>query len=156
MIGEGKPPARLVVRRWYPAPQSLVFRAFTEAPLLERWFCPAPDIVLKVAELDLRAGGRYKFLYRFPDGTVIPVIGEFRKIDRPRQMIFTWTWEKPDPHAGVETQVTVDINPKGGGTEVVVTHEKFPTEEKMRQHEKGWAGTLERLGSLLTSAQDLR
>jgi uncharacterized protein YndB with AHSA1/START domain len=117
--------------------------------LLEKWFCPAPQVTLKVASLDLRIGGKYRLLYRFPSGQVVPVVGEYRTIAPPRQLVFTWTWEAPDPDAGVDTLVTIDLHEKDGGTEVVVKHERFPTEEKMRQHQSGWVGTLERLDQLL-------
>lgn len=150
-MNEVRLPAALVVRRWYEAPQEVVFRAFTERQLLERWLCPAPDIALTVAELDLRIGGRYRLLYRMPDGRVVPVIGEYRTISPPKQLVFTWTWEPPDPHAGIETLVTVDLLERDSGTEVVITHERFPTEEKMRRHRSGWTGALERLDLLLAA-----
>ena len=152
-MSSARPPARLQVRRRYSAPRDLVFRAFTEADLLEKWFCPAPQVALQVAQLDLRVGGRYRLLYRFPGDLVVPVVGEYRTILPPRKLVFTWTWEAPDPFAGVETLVTVDLLEKDGGTEVVVTHENFPTEEKMRQHQSGWAATLERLGAALQNSK---
>ena len=141
--------SQLDVRRSYPAPRALVFRALTEADWLERWFCPSPDITLKVTQLDLWVGGRYRFVFRFPGDRTAVVVGEYRTLARPRRLAFIWTWEPPDPHAGVETLVTIDLYEKEGGTELALTHARFPTEQLMRQHEGGWGATLDRLKELI-------
>lgn len=130
--------------KWYRWPRALVFRAFTEPSLLERWFCPNPEMVLRVDALDLRVGGRYRFVYHGGAGA-IAVIGEYIKIEAERELIFTWTWEPPDPHAGIKTLVHVTFSARDGGTEVSVTHERFPTDESMQRHRNGWQLTLDRL-----------
>jgi uncharacterized protein YndB with AHSA1/START domain len=131
-----------------------VFRAFTEADLLERWFCPSPDVTMKVSQLDVRAGGRYRFVFAYPGGHIAVVVGEYRTIARPHRLVFTWTWEAPDPHAGIETLVTIALHDKDGGTELALTHARFPTELTMRQHESGWGATLDRLGELVGSLSE--
>lgn len=141
--------ARLSVRRSYPAPRELVFRSLTEAEWLERWFCPSPGATVKVTQLDLRVGGRFRFAFRFPGDRTAVVVGEYHTLARPRRLAFTWTWEPPDPYAGVETLVTVDLYEKESGTELVLTHARFPTEQLMRQHETGWGATLDRLKELI-------
>jgi uncharacterized protein YndB with AHSA1/START domain len=77
------------------------------------------------------------------------VTGVFREILPPRRLVFTWTWEAPDPHAGLETLVTVELLASGGDTEVVVTHEWFPTAATRDRHEAGWRATLDRLEEVL-------
>jgi len=139
---------QLSVRRWYRARPDVVFRALTEPALLERWFRPSPDVTVKVADLDLRVGGRYRFTFHFPDDRTAAVGGEYRTIARPHLVVFTWTWEPPDPNAGIDTLVTIDLNEKDGGTELALTHTSFPTEEIMRQHERGWGAVLDSLRQL--------
>jgi uncharacterized protein YndB with AHSA1/START domain len=158
MIGEGPFP-QLSVRRSYAAPAALVFRAFTEPEWLERWFRPSVEVNVKVTELDLRIGGRYRFVFRFPGDHISVVIGEYRTIARPHRLAFTWTWEAPDPHAGIDTLVTIDFNERRGGTELSLTHTGFPTEEIMRQHESGWSAVLDflpRLADLQSAAVQTR
>jgi uncharacterized protein YndB with AHSA1/START domain len=147
VIGDGRLP-QLSVRRSYPAPPDAVFRAFTDPGLLERWFRPSPDVTVKVTELDLRVGGRYRFVFHFPGDRTAVVLGEYRAVARPHRLAFTWTWEPPDPHAGIDTLVTIDLHPKEGGAELALTHASFPTEEIMRQHESGWDAVLESLHGL--------
>lgn len=140
---------QFVCTRWFAAPPELVFRAFTEPRLLERWFCPSADVTVRVESCDPRPGGTYRFVFAFPDGRMVPVIGEYRTVTPSERLVFTWTWEPPDPWAAVITVVTVDLSAKGGGTQVDVRHERFASVEMKTPHEAGWLSTLDRLGLLL-------
>ena len=144
----------LGLRRHYPVAPEIVFHAFTDAEWLERWFCPSPDVTMSVSVLEVRVGGGYRFVFRFPEGRVAVVVGEFRAVAPPRQLAFTWSWEPPDPHAGLETLVTVDFRPVGGGTELSLTHALLPTEPIRHMHESGWSATLDRLLGLLSDESD--
>ena len=138
-------PLAVVARQRYDASPELVFHAFTDPDVLMRWFSPGADIHVDVLVHELRPGGRYRFRYREPDGTVSIVAGVFCAIVPPSRLAFTWTWEPPDVHAGVATLVTVDIAADGSGTVVVVTHERFPDEPSRARHAQGWRSTLARL-----------
>lgn len=142
-----------VCTRWFAAPPSLVFRAFTEPALLERWFCPSADVAVQVDSCDARPGGRYRFVFAFPDGRLVPVLGEYLTVTPPERLAFTWTWEPPDSWAGIVTVVTVDFSAKGGGTQVAVRHERFASVEMKTPHEAGWLSTLDRLGRLLAAVR---
>ncbi len=135
--------------RWYAAQPGLVYRAFTEPALLERWFCPSPDIAVRVIECEPKPGGRYRFLFHFPDSRVVPVVGEYRAAVPGKLLIFTWTWEPPDPWAGVVTLVRVDFEERKGGTQVHVHHRQLTTDEMRKPHQTGWVATLERLAPLM-------
>jgi len=76
------------------------------------------------------------------------VRGQYQEIS-PRRIVFTWTWEEPDPHAGIETVVTIELFELGEETEILVTHERFPDEETRDRHDEGWSGALARLVKLL-------
>jgi uncharacterized protein YndB with AHSA1/START domain len=142
------------IRRLLSSAPEAVFRAFTEPSLLARWFSPSADIATRVLEHDLRPGGRYRFAFRFPDGAEAVVRGEFLTIQRPRRLVVTWTWEEPDPHAGIETIVSIVLTDSGGGTEIVVTHERFPEASVRDRHDEGWSTTLDRLEGLLSEEGD--
>lgn len=137
------------VRRRVRACPETVFRALTHPEKLVRWFSPSPEIGTEVLEHDFRQGGRYRLAFRFPDGSRDTVLGSFREIEPPRRLVFTWTWEPPDRHAGIETLVTIVLETSDGGTDVVVTHDRFPTNASRDRHEAGWGTTLDRLEVLL-------
>ena len=144
---------KVVATRRFRAPRERVFRAFTDPADLPRWFSPSEDIATDVVELDLRAGGAYRFGFHLPHGAVEYVLGRFEEVSPPEKLVFTWTWEEPDPHAGIETLVTVELIDHGDETEVVVTHDRFPTEETRARHDEGWQGTFDRLENLLRGAE---
>ena len=139
----------IVARRRFLAEREKVFAAFGEPSQLSQWFSPSEDIATEVGSFEFRANGAYRIGFRFPDGEVRFVNGRFREVSRPTRIVFTWIWEEPDPHAGIETLVTVDLVDSGSGTEVVVTHERFPDLETRDRHDEGWATTLLRLEHLL-------
>jgi uncharacterized protein YndB with AHSA1/START domain len=139
----------LTCSRWFRAPAAVVFRAFTEPALLERWFCPSPDVSVRVAQCEPHPNGRYRFEFTFPDGRTVPVVGAYRTVRPAVQLTFTWTWEPPDPWAGTETFVTIDFVPRDEGTLVQIRHDRFATVEMKEPHGAGWLGTLERLDEAL-------
>jgi len=139
----------VVARRRYRASRETVFRAFTDPNYLTSWFSPSDEIVTEVLKWDLREGGDYRLGFGFPGGHRNHVLGKFREISRPGKLVFTWTWEEPDPHAGTETRVTIELVGHGQETEVTVTHERFPNQETRARHDEGWKGALDRLAAFL-------
>ena len=81
-----------------------------------------------------------------PPGRTDPrfVSGQYCRVDAPRTLSFTWAWEPHD--AGTrETQLTLEFRPKGEGTDVVLTHERFRDKADRNGHARGWQGCLDRL-----------
>ncbi len=137
----------LRLTRVFAAPREKVFRAWTSAEALKQWWGP-PDHGTASAEVDLRAGGRYRLgMRKLPDGAIFYLSGAYREVKAPEKLIYTWRWEA-EPEYG-ETLVTVEFRDRGTSTEVVLTHELFPTEAMREQHGQGWSGCLDRLADLL-------
>jgi uncharacterized protein YndB with AHSA1/START domain len=136
----------LELRRTLPAPPERVFRAWTEAGQVKQWFGPKGCTVPE-AELDLRVGGRYRFTLEEPDGRHI-VAGEYVEISPPERLVFTWKWEHV-PEDSPETLVTVEFLPRGDGTEMVLTHERFPSADVRDLHNQGWTSSFDCLADAL-------
>ena len=136
----------LQVRRHLVAPPKKVFQAWTDRAHLARWFAPSPDFKIVVHELDVRPGGGYRIEMRHPDGSSHIAVGEYRELDAPRWLTFTWRWEG-SPMS--DTLVTVELTSKDGGTEVVLTHTLFQSEELRDEHTKGWTGCMAQLAATL-------
>lgn len=139
----------VIATRRYRAGPAIVFRALTDPALIIRWWSPSADIPVVVETWDLRRGGHWRFAYHQPDGTVSIVGGAFHEIAPVERLVFTWTWEPPDRHAGVETLVTIALTAVGDGTELTVTHEHFPDRDTRDRHDAGWRTTLDRLEEVL-------
>jgi uncharacterized protein YndB with AHSA1/START domain len=141
--------SRAEVRRRFAAAPEKVFAAFAEASLVSRWLTPSPDITLSVLQFDFRIGGTYRFAYHLPGGETVVVGGAYRSIEPPSKIVFSWLIEPPDEHAGIESEVTVTITPEGGGSELLIRHEKLMRIDAIERHAGGWRGALDRLAVLL-------
>lgn len=70
------------------------------------------------ASVDLRVGGRYRLLMTSPEGKTYVAVGEYREVQHPRRLVFTWDWEDPASSVG-ETLVTVEFRNAGDNRSVV-------------------------------------
>jgi uncharacterized protein YndB with AHSA1/START domain len=134
----------LRVRRRFPAPRDRVFRAWTDPEALRRWWLPRPGVSVPQLELDVREGGRYRIAMKNEKGAVFHLSGTYREVRPPEKLVYTWRWERPDMDIG-ETVVTVEFRDLGTATEVVLTHDLFPSAAARDEHARGWSGVLEQL-----------
>lgn len=138
---------KLVVRRMIAAPANEVFDAWLDPKALAIWMRPA-QATHTVAAVDARVGGRFEIVMHVP-GQSVPHRGVYEAVDRPRRLVFTWN----SPYAGDDdSRVTVDFLRRAEGTEVVVTHEKLPTEVAAGQHREGWTDILGSLQAYVARA----
>jgi uncharacterized protein YndB with AHSA1/START domain len=144
-------PGQLALRmkRIVRAPASAVFRACTEPQELAKWWGPR-GFTTPAIELDLRVGGRYRFAMRPPEGDLFHLTGEFREVDPPSRLAYTFVWESPDPDDR-ETVVSLAFRDVDGSTEVHFTQGMFATEGRRALHEQGWTESFERLQGLLSA-----
>jgi uncharacterized protein YndB with AHSA1/START domain len=126
-----------------------VFRACIEPAQLAEWWGPA-GFTTPELELDVRVGGRYRFTMQPPEGEAFHLRGEFREVDPPRRLVYTFEWEEPDPD-DQETVVTLSFLDDHEGTKVVLDQGPFATEGRRALHDAGWTDGLERLERLLAS-----
>ena len=139
----------LHMKRVVRAPRSLVFRALTEPDELAKWWGPhgftAPSV-----EVDLRVGGSYRIAMQPPEGDVFYLAGEFREVDPPSRLAYTFRWEDPDPDDR-ETVVTLSLRDLGESTELTLAHGTFAVERRRALHDEGWTNALDRLRELMSS-----
>jgi uncharacterized protein YndB with AHSA1/START domain len=93
---------------------------------------------------DPRVGGEFEILMQTPRGE-IPHTGTYRKIDRPKRLAFTWN---SDSAGSRNSLVTLDFNPAGRGTELVLTHENLPSRQEADNHRKGWTRVLDQMSQV--------
>lgn len=126
------------------APPERVFAACVEPGELADWWGPAGFTSPEV-ELDAREGGRYRITMQPPEGDAFHLSGEFRTVDVPGRLVFTFVWEEPDPD-DQETLVTLTFaRSEADGTRLVLDQGPFKTEARYELHRAGWTETLERL-----------
>ena len=135
----------LTIERIYKHPVERVFSAFSSRTAIAAWLSPAPDILIDVLEFNFVPEGRYRYQYRLPDGLEAELTGQFIAIHAPNRLSFSWKWLPPDPHADVDSLVTVVIEPIHGGSRLTVHHEKLSASGMSERHSEGWNGALNRL-----------
>jgi uncharacterized protein YndB with AHSA1/START domain len=141
--------AVLIVRRSIRASPERIFDAWTEPKHLRQWWGPK-SVECVDAEVDLRVGGHYRIANQFPDGKILWISGEFEAIERPHRLVYTW---RVGAEQATVERVTVTFEARGEATEIIVMHERIPTEAMRDMHEQGWVGCLDGLVDYLEGAK---
>jgi uncharacterized protein YndB with AHSA1/START domain len=133
----------LTVRQEVAAPPRELFDAWLDPDKLAKWMRPEDEIRSSITT-DPRVGGEFEILMQTPRGE-IPHTGTYRKIDRPKRLAFTWN---SDSAGSRNSLVTLDFNPAGRGTELVLTHENLPSQQEADNHRKGWTRVLDQMSQV--------
>ena len=117
-----------------------VYDAWIQPELLTKWYCPNPELDLKV-DADVRVGGDYVV-------TMGPYVvrGQYTEVDPPKLLGFTWKWD----HEGGPSQVRVELTEVDGGTRMLLLHTALPSPEDAAGHLEGWELQFDRLTELVT------
>lgn len=135
----------LRMSRVFSAPRQRVFDVWTRPEHLSRWWGVDRGYTAAIVEIDLRVGGRYRLGMKAPDDSLHIAVGEFREVTPPEKLVYTWSWEQGMPGATEmrETLVTIEFIDRGGSTEMILTHEMFPTEDLRDLHAQGWESMMD-------------
>jgi uncharacterized protein YndB with AHSA1/START domain len=139
----------LEMTRIVPAAQSIVFAALVDPSELVKWFGPK-SYTARSPEFDASVGGRYRIEMQPPEGDPFYLIGEFREIDPPVRLTYTFMYEDPDPD-DVETLVSLSLRDLGESTEIALTQGPFVAEARRALHQDGWTDSFDKLERLIAS-----
>jgi uncharacterized protein YndB with AHSA1/START domain len=139
----------LEIARTLPAAPSLAFGAFTDPDQLRRWWGPE-GFTIPSLEFDPRVGASYRIEMQPPEGEAFYLAGEFREVDPPTRLAYTFRWEDPDPD-DVETMVELSFRDLGESTEVAFAQGPFKTEARRALHRDGWTDSFNKLEDQLSS-----
>lgn len=137
------------IERWFDAPRDLVWRAHTEPELVQRWLGPR-RLRMRVEEMDVRPGGKWRFVHIDTDGTEYGFHGEYLEVVRPERIKQTWVFDGAPEASSVET---LTLTEKDGRTHLVAVA-KYQKKEHVEGHlqagmEEGMNEGYERLDELL-------
>ena len=106
--------------RLFDAPRHLVFEAMSKPEHIKRWWGNLGDgYSVPVCEVDLRVGGKWRFVNRHPQGEA-EFYGEYRDIDPPGRIVFTEIFA---PFPDSPSLVTATLSDENGKTRFIVTSE---------------------------------
>jgi len=132
------------------APAERVFAALADPDQRVKWWGAEGRFQVTQAESDLRPGGRWVMRGTGMGGKPFSVTGEYREIERPRVLAFTWlpSWQG---NAGISL-VRFDLSEKDDVTTVRLTHSGL-TAENARAHQ-GWPQILGWLAAYVERSPD--
>ncbi|HEX7981698.1 MAG TPA: SRPBCC family protein [Gemmatimonadaceae bacterium] len=107
------------ITRSFDAPRQLVWEAYTRPELLKRWLGAMPGWSWAVCEMDVREGGRYRWVWRGPEGAELGLGGEYKEVVPFERLVSTEKYDQawyPGEAVG-----TVEFTERGGRTTLVTT-----------------------------------
>jgi len=111
--------------RVFNAPRPLVYEAMSQPHHIRQWWGRLGDgYSVPVCEVDLRVGGKWRFVNRHPQGEAA-FYGEYLELDPPGRMVFTEIFE---PFPDTVSVVTSELTEDGGKTRLTATV-RYPSVE---------------------------
>jgi uncharacterized protein YndB with AHSA1/START domain len=143
----------IVMTRVFNAPRDLLFDAWTRPEHLKRWLGREGDEMI-ICEVDLRAGGTWRYVWRLREGTEMGMHGEYREVVRPERIVSIEVFEGADFETmGGVTLNTLVFEEKDGRTTVISTSLYKSREDRdgalATGMEAGAAESMDRLVDLL-------
>ena len=142
----------IVMTRVFDAPRQLVFDAHTKPELVKRWLLGPPGWSMPVCEIDLRVGGKFRYVWQNDrDGTKMGMGGVYREITAPERIVNTEKFDEAwYPGDAVGPLVLVE---EGGRTRLTYTmrYESRAARDAVLKSgmESGVAASYDRLADLL-------
>jgi len=135
--------------RVFDAPRDRVFAAYTDPELVPQWWGPH-GTTAEVDYMDVRTGGRWRFVMHNSDGSTSGFLGAYREVSPPERIVQTFEWEGMPGHVSAETATFEDLGDQTKVTTVAIFH---TTEERDGMLGSGMEGglneTYERLDEVL-------
>jgi uncharacterized protein YndB with AHSA1/START domain len=146
-VKTGLKPKPLVISRSFAAPRDLVFKAWSSAEHMKRWFSPAGYTVPE-AEIDFRPGGVCAICMRSPEGQEFWSRGTYIEISPPDRLVFTAGVVVGDARK-FTAHTTVTFEDEGTGTRMTVRQDYDIHDEAflfaVEGAPEGWRTTLDKL-----------
>ena len=123
---------QILITREFDAPKHLVYEAWTTPELVKRWWS-ANRGEMTIAEIDLRVGGRWRYVMVTDGGFEVAFHGEYREIVPNERIVSTEVYEGiPDAeeHAALNILTLTEVDGRTTLT-VLVEH---PTKEGRDAH----------------------
>ena len=92
----------IVMTRTFDAPRELVFKTMNDPALIPQWWGPS-YLTTTVEEMDVRPGGKWRYVQRAPDGGEHAFHGVYHEIKAPERVVCTFEYEGTPGHVLLET-----------------------------------------------------
>jgi uncharacterized protein YndB with AHSA1/START domain len=144
----------IVITRVFNAPRRLVFDAYTKPELVKKWMLGPDGWSMPVCEIDLRAGGQYRYVWKSDaDGHEMGMGGVYREVLAPERIVFTEVFDEAwYPGEAVDTIVFVERDGKTTLTQTILYNSRETRDAVLKSPmQTGLAATYDRLERFLPS-----
>jgi uncharacterized protein YndB with AHSA1/START domain len=144
----------IAMTRMFDAPRTLVFDAHTKPELVKRWLLGPPGWTMPVCEIDLRVGGKYRWVWRSDnDGSTMGIGGVYRQIVAPERIVTTERFDESwYPGEGLNTLVLIETGGRTTLTQTMRYESKEARDAVLKSGmEQGVEASYDRLAELLAS-----
>jgi uncharacterized protein YndB with AHSA1/START domain len=124
---ERKSDRELVVTRSFNAPARLVFEAWTQPELFQRWWVPKScGLTMLSCEMDVRTGGSYRIMMSHPSmPQPMAFFGRYLEVIPNARIVWT------NDEAGEGGAVTTVTFEERGGKTLVLWHDLYPSKDAL-------------------------
>jgi uncharacterized protein YndB with AHSA1/START domain len=125
--------SQVKVTRQFKAPRNVVYKAYTTPELLQRWLLGPPGWSMPVCEMDLRAGGKYRWRWRSDEsGKEFGFHGEFREVKAPSRIVHTEFFDPGDVGGdmGNGALITLELTESKGVTTMAIVMDYYTKEAR--------------------------
>lgn len=132
------------------APRDLIYQAYVDPKAIPHWWGPA-RLRTVVEEMDVKVGGKWKYLQYEPDGTEYVFHGEYKEVDRPNKITWTFNFGMWEGRESTETVEFVEVEPRKTKIINTVVYQSKEDRDGMLQSgmESGMSESLDRLEVLV-------
>ena len=100
---------KILITREFDAPRHLVYKAYTTPDLIKRWWSGDRGNVTSV-EVDLRVGGKWRYVMTANAGFEVAFHGEFREIVPNERIVSTEVYEGMPDSEALDTATFSDVD----------------------------------------------
>jgi uncharacterized protein YndB with AHSA1/START domain len=146
----------IVMTRVFDAPRRMIFDAFTKPELLKRWLLGPPGWSMIVCEVDLKVGGKYRYVWRNDaSGQEMGMGGVAREIVAPERLVSTEKFDDPwYPGEAIATLVLTEQSGRTTLTQSILYESREIRDGVLKSGmESGVAASYDRLDEILKSTE---
>jgi uncharacterized protein YndB with AHSA1/START domain len=142
----------IVVTRVFDAPRQMVFDAYTKPEMVKRWLLGPDGWSMPVCEIDLRAGGKYRYVWRQDSsGKEMGMGGVYREVVAPERFVATEIFDEAwYPGEAVDTIVFTEQAGKTTMTQTILYGSRETRDAVLKSPmQKGMAMSYDRMEAVL-------
>ncbi|MGZ9809348.1 SRPBCC domain-containing protein [Pseudoroseicyclus sp. H15] len=122
--------SNVVITRHFAAPPEALFRAHTEADLVQQWMLGPPGWTMPNCLCEPVPGGNIRYDWAHPEQGSFYLTGEFIALERPHRIVHVERMHLPDPTP--DNRIETTFEPEGTGTKMTMRM-TLPSQEAREQ-----------------------